>query len=85
MSVIPTGIPKGICPKCKALHVGWALLNPRHQTCRKCGAALEITNGSGKVLKGYSPFTSEIYRLNAPDQKLTTPDVPPKTKNKAKD
>ena len=52
------------CPKCRAYYCGWALLNPRHQTCSKCGAALEITEDGHPVSKGYSPFTAEKLLLN---------------------
>ena len=39
---------KGKCPKCgREYIIGWALCNPEHQTCPKCGAKLEITEGCG--------------------------------------
>jgi len=37
-------IPKAKCPKCGAEYTGWALSNPRHRKCRKCGADLVITD-----------------------------------------
>ena len=57
---------EGRCPKCGTYRVGWSLLNPRHQTCPKCGAALEITEDGRKISAGYSPFTAERYFINAP-------------------
>lgn len=59
---------EGKCPKCHQLYFGWALLQPRNQSCAKCGTALLITMDGGKPVAGYSPFTAEIYRLKAPDK-----------------
>ena len=56
---------EGKCPKCGYYCLGWALLNPRHQTCPKCGTGLEIIEGSRKIITGYSPFSAERYFLNA--------------------
>lgn len=61
------GVLEGKCPKCGTHRIGFALRNPRHQTCPKCGAGLEITNGGRKVSKGYSPFTAERYLLSPPN------------------
>jgi len=58
---------EGKCPKCGHCFVGWALLNPRHQTCPKCGIGLEITEGGHRILKGYSPFTAEKYLIDLPN------------------
>jgi len=33
---------EGICPNCGTRYVGWALSNPRYQTCRNCGGRLDI-------------------------------------------
>ena len=55
---------EGKCPKCGVYYRGWALLNPRHQSCSKCGAGLEITNGY-RVFRGYSPFTAESFSTNS--------------------
>jgi len=55
---------EGKCPKCGHCFVGWALLNPRRQTCPKCGIGLEITEGGHRILKGYSPFTAEKYLID---------------------
>ena len=57
---------EGRCPKCGTYRIGWSLLNPRNQTCPKCGAALEITEDGRKISTGYSPFTAERYFINAP-------------------
>ena len=57
---------EGKCLKCGTHRIGWALLNPRHQTCPKCGAGLEITKDGRPVSRGYSPFTAERYLINPP-------------------
>ncbi len=38
--------PRGTCPECGAAYAGWALLQPEHQTCRLCDAALDIVTPS---------------------------------------
>ena len=53
------GMPRGRCPKCGFEYRGWALHNPRHQTCPKCGEALIITDSDGTIFQGYSPFEAE--------------------------
>ena len=55
---------EGTCPKCGAYYHGWALLNPRHQSCPKCGVGLEITEDGERLFIGYSPFTGERYFIN---------------------
>ena len=60
------GMLEGKCPKCGTRRFGWALLNPRHQTCPKCGSGLEIRNGDRIISKGYSPFTANKYLLDKP-------------------
>ena len=57
---------EGKCPNCGYYCVGWALRFPRHQTCARCGAGLEITESGRRVSKGYSPFTAEQYSINLP-------------------
>ena len=32
------------CPKCGAEYVGWALSNPKHRKCSKCGVDLVTIN-----------------------------------------
>ncbi len=54
---------EGQCPKCGTCYCGWALLNPRHQSCPRCGVGLEITDGD-RVFRGYSPFTGERLLTN---------------------
>jgi hypothetical protein len=34
---------KGKCPMCGAIYYGWALGNPSHQKCERCGNSLEIS------------------------------------------
>ena len=56
---------EGLCPNCGAKYFGWALRWPRHQSCPRCGTALEITE-DGRKFTGYSPFTAEEYTINPP-------------------
>ena len=60
------GRPQADCPKCATHLIGWALRNPRHETCPKCGARLEVTDGGRRVTTGYSPLTTERHRINLP-------------------
>ncbi|RLC60920.1 MAG: hypothetical protein DRI01_09350 [Chloroflexi bacterium] len=57
---------EGKCPKCGTRRIGWSLLNPRHQTCPKCGAGLEITEDGRRISIGYSPFTADKYFITPP-------------------
>ena len=57
---------EGKCPKCGTHRVGWALLNPRHQACPKCGAGLDIIKDGQMIATGYSPFTGGKYVINPP-------------------
>ena len=66
------------CPKCGAYYCGWALLNPQHQMCSKCGTALDVYQNGLIIFKGYSPFTAEKYTISPPDN------APP-SKQKKKD
>jgi len=36
-------MPEAKCPKCGYHRYGWALTEPEHQTCPKCGTKLEIS------------------------------------------
>ena len=72
-------MPDAECPKCRARQYGWALLNPRHQICPKCGAKLKITV-SGQTFEGYSPFEAQRLIVRA-DGKAASP--PDKAKKKA--
>lgn len=71
---------EGICPKCGIHRYGWALLNPRYQTCPKCGAGLDILEDGRKVAKGFSPFTAERM-----DFKRHTKTHTPRSKNEKED
>ncbi|OIP26451.1 MAG: hypothetical protein COT13_00785 [Chloroflexi bacterium CG08_land_8_20_14_0_20_45_12] len=42
-------MPEARCPKCGAHYYGWALTDPEHQTCSKCGTKLEIYQEKGKI------------------------------------
>ncbi len=55
---------EGKCPKCGLTRYGWALLNPRYQTCAACGVGLDICENGHKVMTGFSPFEAE--RLDTP-------------------
>ena len=57
---------EGICPKCGRRYYGWALLQPRNQSCPKCGVGLLITEDGKKTSQGYSPFTAEEYKFKSP-------------------
>ena len=51
---------QGICPRCGTRFYGWALKNPEHQDCSRCGAWLDITEGPPEH-QGVSPTRSNIY------------------------
>ncbi|MFC1846610.1 hypothetical protein ACFLYS_00920 [Chloroflexota bacterium] len=60
---------EGKCSRCGTTRYGWALLNPRYQTCPTCGAGLEIFKDGVMVTKGFSPFTAD--RIDVKQQKDT--------------
>ena len=64
---------EGKCPKCGRMYYGWALLQPRNQSCTKCGVGLLITEDGIKTIQGYSPFTAEEYKIKLPPG--TVPDL----------
>jgi ssDNA-binding Zn-finger/Zn-ribbon topoisomerase 1 len=49
---------EGICPKCGQHYRGWALCQPRNQSCSKCGAGLILTVDDREVFMGYSHFSA---------------------------
>jgi hypothetical protein len=57
---------EGKCPKCGTLRYGWALLNPRYQTCPVCGSGLDIYKDGVLLSKGFSPFTAPRIDVNQP-------------------
>jgi hypothetical protein len=59
---------EGNCPKCGKQYWGWSLLNPRFQSCTKCGTGLLILEDGKKPVQGYSPFTAEEYKMELPYQ-----------------
>ena len=69
---------EGVCPKCGQRYYGWALLQPRNQSCSNCGVGLLITEDGKKAIQGYSPFTAEEYKINLPPRSMTDTD---RTKN----
>ena len=69
---------EGVCPKCGQRCYGWALLQPRNQSCSNCGVGLLITEDGKKAIQGYSPFTAEEYKINLPPRMMTDTD---RTKN----
>jgi len=71
---------EGKCYKCGRVYYGWALLQPRHQSCVKCGVGLLITEDGKKTIQGYSPFTAEEYKIKlAPGATLNSEKVKDKT------
>ena len=57
---------EGKCPKCGRRFYGWALLQPRNQSCGKCGVGLLITKDGGKTFfKGYSPFDADRISIDS--------------------
>ena len=70
---------EGKCYKCGRVYYGWSLLQPRHQSCLKCGVGLLITEDGKKTIQGYSPFTAEEYKIKLPPGAI--PDLE-KTKDK---
>ena len=63
---------EGVCPKCGQRSYGWGLLQPRNQSCSKCGVGLIITEDGKRTIQGYSPFDAEEYKLKSAYK--TTPD-----------
>lgn len=41
-------MPEGKCPKCGCKCYGWALTDPKQQTCPKCGTELKIIKQGGR-------------------------------------
>ena len=66
-------MPEAKCSKCGADYHGWALLNPRHQTCSRCGTRLKIRVGE-RTVEGYSPFDAEKLIINLPPDAVSSPD-----------
>ena len=66
---------EGVCPKCSRRYYGWALLQPRNQSCSKCGVGLLITEDGIKTIQGYSPFTAEEYKIKLPPGATTDPKI----------
>ena len=62
-----TGMLEGKCPKCGRQFCGWALLQPRNQSCDKCGVSLLITEDGKTFFKGYSPFNADKISIDSPD------------------
>jgi len=79
------GMPRGRCPKCGFEYRGWALHNPRHQTCPKCGEALIITDSDGTIFQGYSPFEAEKNLIIPPDKVAHTDESAKSRPEKGKD
>jgi ssDNA-binding Zn-finger/Zn-ribbon topoisomerase 1 len=62
---------EGICPKCSRQYWGWALAQPRYQSCAKCGAGLIIYEDGRRIIDGYSPFTAERYQLKTSSELIS--------------
>ena len=65
---------EGVCPKCGQRYFGWVLLQPRNQSCPKCGVGLFITEDGKKTVQGYSPFTAEEYKFKSPYKPAPDPE-----------
>jgi DNA-directed RNA polymerase subunit RPC12/RpoP len=65
---------EGKCPKCGKQYFGWALQNPRNQSCPKCGTGLLIFEDSKLPVQGYSPFTAKEYKLKPTFQPTKEPE-----------
>ena len=70
-----TNMLEGKCPKCGLTRYGWALLNPRYQTCAGCGVGLDICENGRKIMTGFSPFSAERIDIKPPvkEDDKTTP------------
>lgn len=53
----------GMCPKCNRRYYGWSLLQPRNQYCTDCGVGLLISEDGNNIIRGYSAFTAEEYKI----------------------
>lgn len=42
-------MPEARCPKCGYHCYGWALTNPEHQICPKCGTRLQISQANSQA------------------------------------
>ena len=62
-----TGMLEGKCPKCGRQFYGWALLQPRNQSCPKCGVGLLITENGKTFFRGYSPFDADKISIDSPE------------------
>ena len=58
---------EGKCPVCGLTRYGWALLNPRYQTCAACGVGLEISENGHNIMTGFSPFEAERIDVKKTD------------------
>jgi ssDNA-binding Zn-finger/Zn-ribbon topoisomerase 1 len=65
---------EGKCPKCGKNYFGWALQNPRNQSCIKCGTGLLIVENGKQPVLGYSPFSAKEYKLQTPSQPTPKPE-----------
>jgi Zn-finger nucleic acid-binding protein len=54
---------QGRCPKCGLSYYGWSLLNPRCQTCPKCGGRLEIGESDDSIPKTHA--SSTVYKYTS--------------------
>ena len=70
----------GMCPRCGRRYYGWSLREPLNQSCAICGTGLLITEDGDKIIRGYSPFVAEEYKINLYSK--TVPDSV-SSKNKA--
>ena len=55
----------GKCPKCGAIHYGWALKSPESHACKTCGTELEISQDKMGTSAGYSLFTDVDSKITS--------------------
>ena len=63
----------GMCPRCGRRYYGWSLREPRNQSCAICGTGLLIIEDGNKIIRGYSPFVAEEYKLKLNKQNVPMP------------
>ncbi len=66
----------GKCPKCGAIHYGWALKSPDNRKCKTCGTDLKITEDKMGTASGYSLYTTPDSKIKSDKNVETSKDSP---------